>query len=165
MHVSNSGAVYPVVDGIIKEILVAEGDEVRKGQHLFSIKSSESKVMRKVYSPTAGKVDSINVSLGDMASTSTILCKVLNQTTQEYSTLIPVNAVRKDSTGYYVYVLKKNDSILGKGYRTSRLAISIINSDENYAAVMGVNDEDYVITTSTKELEANEMVYYEGKID
>ncbi len=80
----------------------------------------------------------------------------------QYDTIIPVAALRKDSLGYYVLVLKEEDSILGNGYAAYRMSVELLNSDEEYCAVKGLPADETVITASTSVISGGSRVYYEG---
>lgn len=80
----------------------------------------------------------------------------------QYDTIISVAALRKDSLGYYVLVLKEEDSILGNGYAAYRMSVELLNSDEEYCAVKGLPADETVITASTSVISGGSRVYYEG---
>ena len=79
----------------------------------------------------------------------------------QYDTIISVAALRKDSLGYYVLVLKEEDSILGNGYAAYRMSVELLNSDEEYCAVKGLPADETVITASTSVISGGSRVYYE----
>lgn len=78
-----------------------------------------------------------------------------------YDTLIPVSALRKDNKGYYVLTLEKDGGILGDGYKAGRNSVDLLDSDEMYCAVEGIQEEAYVIVASAKEIAEGDHVYYE----
>lgn len=70
--------------------------------------------------------------------------------------------MKKDSVGYYVLVLKKEDSVLGNGYVAHRVSVDLLNSDETYCAVRGLPTDEFVIIDSTSEIIDGSKVYYGG---
>ena len=70
--------------------------------------------------------------------------------------------MRKDSVGYYVLALKKEDSVLGNSYVAHRVSVDLLNSDETYCAVRGLPTDEAVIIASTCEITDGSKVYYEG---
>jgi len=78
-----------------------------------------------------------------------------------YDILIPVSALRKDAKGYYVLILEKDGGILGDGYKAGRNSVDLLDSDETYCAVEGIQEGAYVIVASAKEIAEGEHVYYE----
>ena len=80
----------------------------------------------------------------------------------EYDALIPVAALRTDATGYYVLVVHKEDSVLGKGYFANRISVDLLGSDQIYCAVRGLPTDEIVIVSATGEIADRSKVYYEG---
>ncbi len=78
-----------------------------------------------------------------------------------YDALIPVSALRKDAKGYYVLTLQKDEGILGDGYKAGRNSVDLLDSDETYCAVEGIQEGTYVIVASAKEIAEGDHVYYE----
>lgn len=83
--------------------------------------------------------------------------------TEEYDAIIPAAALRKDSAGYYVLLLKKEESVLGNGYAAHRMSVDLLDSDEAYCAVRGLPADEGVIVFATSEIKDGSKVYYEGE--
>ena len=81
----------------------------------------------------------------------------------DYEALIPIAALRKDATGYYVLVLHEEDSVLGEGYVAHRMSVDLLDSDETYCAVRGLPTDEIVIVSATSEIADGSKVYYEGE--
>lgn len=86
----------------------------------------------------------------------------IKKESDQYDAMIPVAALRKDSVGYYVLVLQKEDSVLGSGYVAHRMSVDLLDSDETYCAVRGLPGDEFVIIASTSEITNGSKVYYEG---
>lgn len=86
----------------------------------------------------------------------------IKKESEQYDAIIPVAALRKDSVGYYVLVLKKEYSVLGNGYVAHRVSVDLLNSDETYCVVRGLPTDEAVIIASTSEITDGSKVYYEG---
>lgn len=86
----------------------------------------------------------------------------IKKESEQYDAIIPVAALKKDSVGYYVLVLKKEDSVLGNGYVAHRVSVDLLNSDETYCAVRGLPTDEFVIIASTSEITDGSKVYYGG---
>lgn len=234
-------SVYADVDGKIRNILVKEGDEVKKGQLLMSIELSGTGDMYDVKAKVNGIISWIGIKNGMYVSSmqNTILYEIakksdewlcplliseeqyenismesipvleivnrnetvegkinsiisytgqdiegykvniiarlagdspvgerVNVTVKEdgrlYDTLIPATALCKDSAGYYVLVLQKNDSVIGEGYKACRISVDLLDSDESYCAVRGLPMDELVIISSTSEIANGSNVFYEG---
>lgn len=86
---------------------------------------------------------------------------VIKQESAPYDTLIPAAALYRDSVGYYVLVLREDDSVLGEGYQASRMSVDLLESDEAYCAVRGIPSDEYVIVSATDEIWDGSSVFYE----
>jgi multidrug efflux pump subunit AcrA (membrane-fusion protein) len=86
----------------------------------------------------------------------------IEKESEQYDTIIPAAALRKDSLGYYVLVLQEEDSVLGDGYAAYRMSVDLLNSDEEYCAVRGLPTDETVITASTSAISGGSRVRYEG---
>lgn len=77
---------------------------------------------------------------------------------QQYSTVVPNSAIREDSNGKFVLVMEAKSSALGNRYKAVRYDVEVIAKDDNNSAVSGLLGSEFVITTSTKPIEAGEQV-------
>lgn len=87
---------------------------------------------------------------------------VIEQESVLYESLIPVSALCRDLEGYYVLVIREDDSVLGRGYRACRMSVDLLESDEIYCAVRGIPSDEYVIVSATDEIWDGSSVFYEG---
>lgn len=77
----------------------------------------------------------------------------------EYETVIPTQAIYKDNTGEFVYVVDSKSTPFGSRSWVRRVSVEIVDSDPNYAAVEGELDSmSYVVTLSNGPLEDGERV-------
>ena len=87
----------------------------------------------------------------------------IKKKSEGYETLIPAATLRKDAVGYYVLVLKEDDSVLGNGYAVHRMSVDLLDSDTTYCAVRGLPMDEIVIISATSEIADGSKVYYEGE--
>lgn len=85
----------------------------------------------------------------------------INKGDEVYDALIPVSALRKDSNGYYVLTLQKDEGILGDGYKAERNSVDLLDSDKTHCAVEGLQEGTNVIVAPAKEIAEGDHVYYE----
>ena len=72
---------------------------------------------------------------------------------------MPNSAIREDSNGKFVLVVESKSSPLGNRYIATRADITVIASDDNSSAIQGaLYGNEFVITTSTKPIEAGQQV-------
>lgn len=94
-------------------------------------------------SVTAGQ--SLNVSVGDKSA--------------NYDMIVPNSAVRKDNNGSFILTVESKPSPLGNRYIATRVDVEVIASDDTQSAVTGgLYGYEFVITTSTKPVEAGQLV-------
>ncbi|GAB6085182.1 efflux RND transporter periplasmic adaptor subunit [Alkaliphilus crotonatoxidans] len=91
-------------------------------------------------------------------------CKVTIENTSEiYDILVDNAAVRKDSEGYYIFVLKEEKDRLKKKYTIKRVAVELLESDEKYSAIEGLQLLEPVVVRSDKNIYNGNRVKYEEK--
>lgn len=82
----------------------------------------------------------------------------IGQKSQNYDSIVPKSAVRSDTNGKFVLVLTQKSSPIGNRYVATRVDVTVIAEDDVSAAVTGLSYGDYVITTSSKPIEAGTLV-------
>lgn len=83
---------------------------------------------------------------------------VLGAKGQPYECIIPNNAIKEDSNGKFVLTVVAKSSPLGNRYIAKRADITVLASDGVNTAVTGVLQSDYIISTSTKPINAGDQV-------
>lgn len=92
---------------------------------------------------TAGQ--SLNISVGQKSS--------------NYDTIVPNSAIREDNNGKFVLQVVQKSSPLGNRYVAQRVDVEVLASDDTRSAVTGgLESYAFVITTSTKPVEAGQLV-------
>ena len=82
----------------------------------------------------------------------------IGQKSQNYDAIVPKSAVRSDTNGKFVLVLTQKSSPIGNRYVATRVDVNVLAEDDVSAAVTGLSYGDYVITTSSKPIEAGTLV-------
>ncbi len=78
---------------------------------------------------------------------------------QNYEMIVPNSAVREDNNGKFVLAVVAKSSPLGNRYIAQRVDIEVLASDDKSSAVSGAFYEStFIITTSTKPIEAGMQV-------
>lgn len=92
---------------------------------------------------TAGQ--SLNVSVG--------------QKSANYDMIVPNSAIREDNNGKFILTVVPKSSPLGNRYIATRVDVEVIASDDTQSAITGgLYGSEFVITTSTKPVEAGKQV-------
>ena len=94
---------------------------------------------------------------GDVSSGQNITLSV-GERSANFDAVIPNSALRTDTNGTFVLVLTVKHSPLGNRYIATRVDVNVLAQDDTTAAVSGLSMGDYVITTSSKPLEAGMQV-------
>ena len=82
----------------------------------------------------------------------------IGQKSQNYDSIVPKSAVRSDTNGKFVLVLTEKPSPIGNRYVATRVDVQVLAEDDVSVAVTGLSYGDYVITTSSKPIEAGTLV-------
>ena len=106
--------------------------------------------------PGKGKLLVFRVT-GDVDAGSNITLSI-GQRSANYDTIIPKSALREDTNGYFVLVITVKNSPLSNRYIATRVDVQLLAEDDTSAAVSGLSAGDFVITTSSKPVEAGAQV-------
>lgn len=106
--------------------------------------------------PGQGKLLVFTIN-GDISSGQNITLSV-GERSANYDSIVPNSALRTDTNGTFVLVLTVKHSPLGNRYIATRVDVNVLAQDDTKAAVSGLSMGDYVITTSSKPLEAGMQV-------
>lgn len=83
----------------------------------------------------------------------------IGQKSSNYNLIVPNSAIREDNNGKFILIVVSKGSPLGTRYTASRVDVQVIASDETQSAVSGaLSGYEFVITTSTKPVEAGSLV-------
>ena len=99
------------------------------------------------------EIDSAAVSAGDNVQLQ------IAESSKTYDLVVPNSAVRNDSNGTFVLVLKTRQSPLGNRYIVSRESVKVLAKDDTNSAISGaIGAYTYVITTSTRAVSSGDQV-------
>ena len=99
------------------------------------------------------EIDSGTVSAGDSVQLQ------VAESTKTYDLVVPNSAVRSDSNGSFVLVLKTKQSPLGNRYIVAREDVKVLAKDDNNSAISGaIGMYSYVVTTSSKMITSGDQV-------
>lgn len=83
----------------------------------------------------------------------------VGQRSSEYELVVPNSAVREDNNGKFILTVESKSSPLGNRYIATRVDVEVLASDDNNTAISApLYGYEYVITTSTKPVEAGKQV-------
>ncbi len=83
----------------------------------------------------------------------------VGQKSANYDLIVPNSAIREDANGKFILTVESKSSPLGNRYVATRVDIEVLASDDTQSAISGgIYGYEYVITTSTKPVEAGQLV-------
>ena len=83
----------------------------------------------------------------------------VGQRSSEYEFVVPNSAMREDNNGKFILIVESKSSPLGNRYIATRVDVEVLASDDNNTAISApLYGYEYVITTSTKPVEAGKQV-------
>ena len=83
----------------------------------------------------------------------------VGEKSQKYDTVVPNNAVKEDTTGNFVLVVKVKSTPLGNRYTVKKVEVKKLASDTTKCAISGdVSEYDNVVTNASKRLENGQQV-------
>ncbi len=83
----------------------------------------------------------------------------VGQRSSNYDMIVPNSAIREDNNGKFVLIVESKPSPLGTRYYAARYDVEVVASDDTKSAITGgLYGYEYVITTSTKPVEAGKLV-------
>lgn len=107
--------------------------------------------------PGQKKLLTFTVSGDVMAGQS--LSVSVGQKSADYDLIVPNSAIREDNNGKFILIVEAKNSPLGTRYTATRVDIEVIASDDTKSAISGgLYGYEFVITTSTKPVEAGKLV-------
>lgn len=83
----------------------------------------------------------------------------VGQRSSEYELVVPNSAIREDSNGKFIMIVESRSGPISNRYIATRVDVEVLASDDNNTAISaGLYGYEYVITTSTKPVEAGKQV-------
>lgn len=87
------------------------------------------------------------------------LTLAVGQRSMNYDLIVPNSAVREDNNGKFILIVQSKSAPFGNRYVAQRVDVEVLASDDNYTAINALLEGyEYVITTSTKPLEAGDQI-------
>lgn len=83
----------------------------------------------------------------------------VGQRSAEYELVVPNSAIREDNNGKFILIVESRSGPISNRYIATRVDVEVLASDDNNSAISaGLYGYEYVITTSTKPVEAGKQV-------
>lgn len=159
IQLADSGYVVKVTVTKAQSKLIRTGDEATV-ENVWddSVTATVKSVRADTENPNQNMIVTFEVK-GDGVSVGQTLAFAVGNRSSQYDAVVPNNAVREDSKGKFVLVLKVKGTPLGNRYTVKRADVEVQASDDTSSGVTGgVYENDNVITNSSKPLEEGMQV-------
>ncbi|MBR5389785.1 MAG: RND transporter, partial [Clostridia bacterium] len=120
------------------------------------IKATLTSIVNDPQSQGKSKILVFNLS-GDVSSGQNLTLSI-GQKSANYDSIVPTSAIRSDTNGNFVLVITAKSTPLGNRYTATRVDVTILAQDDTQSAVSGLSYGDFVITNSSKPVEAGMQV-------
>ena len=108
--------------------------------------------------PAQKKLLMFNVT-GESVQAGQALSVSVGQRSSEYEFVVPNSAVREDNNGKFILIVESRSGPLNNRYIATRVDVEVLASDDTNTAISAaLYGYEYVITTSTKPVEAGKQV-------
>ena len=109
--------------------------------------------------PGQNKLLTFNVSGENIVPNQSINGSVAQRSGGMYEMVVPNSAIREDNNGKFVLIVEAKNSPIGTRYIANRVDVDVVASDDTQSAITGaLYGYEFVITTSTKPVEAGQYV-------
>lgn len=140
------------------KVKVGDEAELQNAWYYDDVKILLSAIKPDPDAPGQKKLLIFDVS-GDSLTSGQALNVSVGQRSAEYELVVPNSAVREDNNGKFILTVESKSSPLGNRYIATRVDVEVLASDDNNTAISApLYGYEYVITTSTKPVEAGKQV-------
>ncbi len=148
----------PVTNEQAKKVQVGDTAELQNSWYYDDVQVILSAIKPDPDKPGQGKLLEFDVT-GESIQAGQALNVSVGQRSSEYEFVVPNSAVREDNNGKFILIVESKSSPLGNRYIATRVDVEVLASDDNNTAISaGLYGYEYVITTSTKPVEAGKQV-------
>ena len=140
----NMQSVVEVMVKSVPGILTGKITTITPYENENGVKSKVAVIIRNVNQTLAGKIADIKIKTES----------------SPYASIIPNYALRKDTDGYYILVLREENNILGKNFIAHKVSVDLLDTDASLSAIQGLTIAEPVITTSTSPIDEGNRVKY-----
>lgn len=146
----------PVTAAQAKQVKVGDSANVTNYYWGEELEATLESIIADPENPGTGKLLVFRIT-GDIDNGTSITLSI-GQRSANYDTIISKSALREDTNGYFVLVITVKSSPLSNRYIATRVDVQVLAEDDTSAAVSGLSAGDFVITTSSKPVEAGSQV-------
>ncbi|MBE5845119.1 MAG: HlyD family efflux transporter periplasmic adaptor subunit [Butyrivibrio sp.] len=151
-------ASFSVTIDQAKNLKVGDIAEPQNAWYYTDFKATLKSISADSANPNTKKVLTFSIQSTEVQAGQSVSLQI-GQKSDTYDLTIPAGAVREDSNGKFILVVKSKSSPLGNRYMASRVDVEVLASDDTTAAISGsLEGDEYVITTATSPIKAGDQV-------
>ncbi len=151
-------ASFPVTIEQAKKVNVGDVAELQNSWYYNDLTATLTAIKPDTTNPTQNRLLVFDVTGEDVTPGQSISLSV-GQKSADYEFVVPNSAIREDNNGKFILIVESKSSPLGNRYVASRVDVEVVASDDTKSAVSGaLEGYEFVITTSTKPVEAGQYV-------
>ena len=148
----------PVTNEQAKKVQVGDVAELQNSWYYEDTQVILSAIKADPDNPGQKKLLVFNVTGASIQNGQSLSISV-GQRSLEYEFVVPNSAMREDNNGKFILIVESKSSPLGNRYIATRVDVEVLASDDNNTAISApLYGYEYVITTSTKPVEAGKQV-------
>lgn len=148
---------FSVTEAQAKNLKVGDPADLQNSWYYNDVKATLSAIKPDPENPGKNKLLVFDVS-GDVQAGQSLSFSV-GQKSQNYDLIVPTSAIREDNNGKFILTVESKSSPLGNRYIATRVDVEVLAQDDTQSAInAALYGYEYVITTSTKPVEAGKQV-------
>ena len=141
-----------------KNLKVGDVAEPQNAWYYTDFKATLKSITADSNNPNTKKLLTFTIKSSEVQAGQKVDLQI-GQKSDTYDLTIPAGAVREDSNGSFILIVKSKSSPLGNRYMASRVDVKVLASDDTTAAISGsLEGDEYVITTATSTIKAADQV-------
>ncbi len=141
-----------------KKVQVGDTAELQNAWYYDDVQVILTAIKPDPDSPAQKKLLVFNVT-GESVQAGQALNISVGQRSSEYEFVVPNSAVREDNNGKFILIVESRSGPLNNRYIATRVDVDVLASDDTNTAISAaLYGYEYVITTSTKPVEAGKQV-------
>jgi len=141
-----------------KNLKVGDPAEPQNAWYYTDFKATLKSITTDAQNPNTKKLLTFVIKSPEVQAGQSVSLQI-GQKSEEYDLTVPAGAIRTDSNGKFILIVKSKSSPLGNRYIATRVDVEVVASDDTTAAITGsLEGDEYVITTATTPVNAGNQV-------
>lgn len=148
---------FPVTADQAQKLSPGDPAEIQNAWYYSEITATLAQIKNDPENPGKNKLLVFDIQ-GEVTGGQSLSLSV-GQKSSNYDMIVPNSAIREDNNGKFILIVESKSSPLGNRYIATRVDVEVLASDDTQSAISGgLYGYEFVITTSTKPVEAGKQV-------